>query len=123
MKEDCISSSTMTGSIRSAMAAIYGTASRIDEGFLRVLLDEVPPGLDVLAHEDAEHPVGRGGVFQRDPLEHTGLGVHGRFPQLLGLHLRQPLEPLDLLRLLAVAIPQFGTALVAVDVEILLVHL
>src|SRR6266498_3795770 len=118
MKEDCISSSTMTGSIRSAIAAIYGTASRIDEGFLRVLLNEVPAGLDVLAHEDAEHPVGRGGVFQRDPLEHAGLGVHGRFPQLLGLHLGQALEPLDLQLLLAVAIPQLVKALVVVDVEI-----
>src|ERR1043166_976600 len=103
MKEDWISSSMTTGSMRSIESAnvsclplVPRRRSGVDERFLRVLLDELAAGLDVLAHQDAEHPIGGGGVLQGDPLEHPALRVHGRLPQLDGLHLGQALEPLDL---------------------------
>src|SRR6266550_1591994 len=102
MKEDWISSSITTGSIRwmeSANVDCLPLAPRrssgVDERFLRVLLDELAAGLHVLAHQDAEHPVRRGGVLQGDLLEHPAFGVHGRLPELLGLHLGQALEPQD----------------------------
>src|SRR6266511_1684506 len=124
MKEDWISSSTTTCSIRSAVAATYClTASRIDEGVLGILLDELASSLDVLPHEDAEHQVGCSGVVQGDLLEHAGLGVHRRLPELLGLHLGQALEPLDVHLLLAVPDPDVLQPLLVVYVEVLPVHL
>src|SRR5438094_1440557 len=110
MKEDLISSSTTTCSMRSSGVATLLPLSfsfdprslRVDERVLRVLLDELPPGLDVLAHQDGEHPVRLGGVLQRDLLQHTGLGIHGRLPELFGLHLGQALESLDVQLLLTI---------------------
>src|SRR6266540_1125331 len=117
MKEDWISSSTTTCSIRSAVAATYClTCSRIDEGFLGVPLDERPSGLHVLAHEDAEHPIGLGGLVDGDLLQHPALRVHRGLPELLGLHLGQPFEPLDVHLLLAVALAQLLQPLFVVDV-------
>src|SRR5438445_72681 len=119
MKEDCISSSTTTCSIRSAVAATYRlTTSRIDECLLRVLLDELAPGLDVLAHEDAEHPVRFGRVLDRDLLEGSGLRIHGRLPELFGLHLGQALEPLDLHLLVPVGAPKIVQRLLVVHVDV-----
>src|SRR5213593_1370407 len=104
MNEEEISSSMITGSIRSiASANVRCPPPRpsderlgVDERFLRVLLDELAAGLHVFTHEDAEHPVGSCSVLQRDLLEHAALRVHRRFPELLGLHLGEALEPLDL---------------------------
>src|SRR6266545_6163150 len=124
MKEDWISSSTTTCSIRSAVAAIYcPTASRIDEGVLGVLLDELASSLDVLPHQDAEHQVCCGGVLQGDLLEYPGLGVHGGLPQLLGLHLGQALEPLDVHLFLPVLAPDLLQPLFVVHVEVFSVQL
>src|SRR5919108_2462721 len=106
MKEDWISSSMTTGSMRSC-TAIYRIPKLvvplgIDKGFLGVLLDEVASSLHVLPHEGREHEVGGGGVLQGHLLQHAGLGVHGGLPQLLGVHLAEPLEPGHLHLLVAV---------------------
>src|SRR6266702_1741094 len=104
MKEDWISSSMTTDSIRSACATAETLDPRlgVDERVLGVLLDELAPGLDVLAHQHREHPVGGGSVLERDPQQVPARRVHRGLPELLGLHLREPLEPLDVHLLLPV---------------------
>src|SRR5919201_1771372 len=79
MKEDWISSSITTGSMRSIESAnvsclplVPCRSSGVDERFLRVLLDELAAGFDVLAHEDAEHPVRRRRVLRRPPSDMSG---------------------------------------------------
>src|SRR6266540_1664952 len=62
--------------------------------FLRVLLDVLAPGLDRLSHEDGEERVRGQGVVDRDLLEEAPRGVHRCLPQLLGVHLSEPLIPL-----------------------------
>src|SRR4051794_15493614 len=62
---------------------------------LGVADDEAPPRLDVLTHEDAEQLVRRCGVVQGDLEQQPGRGVHRGLPQLLGVHLAEPLVPLD----------------------------
>src|SRR6266567_8495987 len=97
MKEDWISSSMTTCWTLSADSANVSClprgALRVDERFLGVLLDELAARLDVLAHQDAEHPVRRRGVLQHDLLQHAGVGVHRGLPKLVGVHLPQALEP------------------------------
>src|SRR2546426_6666454 len=128
MKEDCISSSMTTCSTRSTDSANVDclprtTRLRVDERFLRVLLDELPARLHVLAHEDAEHAVGLCGVLQRDLLQHPGLRVHRRIPELLGIHLAEPLESLDLELLVAVLASQLLEGPIVVHVVVLAVDL
>src|SRR5688500_16042499 len=55
----------------------------------RVLLDEVLAGLDLVAHEDREDRVGLDRVLDAHLEERAVLGVHGRFPELLGVHLAE----------------------------------
>src|SRR5688500_2590287 len=112
-----------TGSTRSIAVATSGQTTcwavlHVKERFLGVLLDEVPAGLDVLAHEDGEHAVGLDGILQLDSLEDPALRVHGRLPQLLGFHLRKSLEPLDVHLLLAVVLSKLVQRLVVVYVEV-----
>src|SRR5699024_3569691 len=61
----------------------------------RVAGDEVPSRVDVLAHEDREQLVRRGRVLERDLAERADRRVHGGLPQLLGVHLTEPLVALD----------------------------
>src|SRR5687768_4573786 len=67
----------------------------------RVVLDELAADFDVLAHQDAEEPLGLAGLVERDLQQHAAGRVERRVPQLLAVHLAQPLEPLDLDALLA----------------------
>lgn len=62
---------------------------------LGVLLDERLARLDLFAHEHGEHLVGVHGVLERDLLERAGLGVHGRLPELVRVHLAEALEAVD----------------------------
>src|SRR4051795_2322400 len=59
-------------------------------------LDELLARLDTLAHELREDLVGRGlaAVLDVDPQERPRLRVHRGFPQLVGVHLAEALEPL-----------------------------
>src|SRR6266511_5685129 len=122
MKEDCISSSIRTCSIPSIASAMVSCPSRkplgVDERFLRVLLDELPARLHVLSHQDAEHPVGLDGVLQGDLLEDAGLRIHRGVPELLGVHLPEALEPLDL-ELLVPVLPELLEGPFVVDVVVL----
>ena len=53
-----------------------------------------PPRLDVVAHQDREHLVGDRGLLDRDLQQRALRRVHGRLPELLGVHLAEALEPL-----------------------------
>ena len=64
--------------------------------FQRVFLDELAAALDVFAHEHAEHPLGLGGFVEGDAEEDADARVERRLPELLGVHLAQPFEALDL---------------------------
>ena len=48
----------------------------------------------IAAHEHLECFVGTHGVFHRHAFEHTSFGVHGGFPQLLGVHFTKTFESL-----------------------------
>src|SRR5215468_7983842 len=61
---------------------------------LGVALDERPPCLHVLPHQDAEQLVRLRGVVERDLEQHAVRGVHRGFPQFGGVHLAKALEPL-----------------------------
>src|SRR6266487_3271150 len=62
--------------------------------FLRVLLDVLAPWLDRLSHEDGEQSVRGQGVVDRDLFQEAPRGVHGRLPQLVGVHLSEAFVPL-----------------------------
>ena len=66
----------------------------------RVFLDEFAAGFDGVAHEDTEHFIGGSGVVHCDFQERASLDVHGRGPQLFGVHFAEALEAGDLLALL-----------------------
>src|SRR5690625_947473 len=57
--------------------------------------DEAAACLDVLAHQDREQFVGRGGIVEGDLAQHPHRGVHGGLPEFLGVHLAETLVPLD----------------------------
>src|SRR5215207_8950912 len=59
-------------------------------------LDEVASRLHLVAHQQGEDLVGRLGVLEVDLLEDAGLRAHRRLAQLLGIHLAEPLEAVDL---------------------------
>ncbi len=61
-----------------------------------MVYDELPPGLDLLTHEHGEELVCQQRILDRYLLHHAGIRVHGRLPQLLGIHLSQTLVPVDL---------------------------
>src|SRR5674536_373904 len=76
--------------------AAFVAGSDVQEAHvLCVALDERPPGLDVLAHQDAEQLVGERRIVESDLEQDAGGRVHGGVPQLLGRHLAQALEPTD----------------------------
>src|SRR3954447_17131590 len=57
-------------------------------------LDEVLPGRDLLAHEHREDGVRHRGVIDLRPEKRSGLRVHRRLPELVGIHLAEALEAL-----------------------------
>src|SRR5450759_2003548 len=94
MNDERISSSSSMGSI---LPSSVCRASDIEEPhFLSVLLDEGAPRLDLVAHEHREDLVGRLDVLHRHQLKGARHGVHGGVPELVGVHLAEPLEALQL---------------------------
>src|SRR5579875_739333 len=80
--------------IYSSLAISRGSDVK-EANILRVAGDKAPPGVDVLAHQDGEQLVSRGGVIEGDPPQHPDRGIHCGFPQLLGVHLTEPFVALD----------------------------
>src|SRR6185437_7371409 len=87
------SSSVVLGGVsaRSARSADRSTSDVQEAHVLRVLLDEVPAGLDVLTHQGGERLVGRCRVIHGDLPQGAGLRVHRGLPQLLIAHLAETL--------------------------------
>src|SRR5215472_14443895 len=54
---------------------------------LGVALDESPPGLHVLAHENAEELIGLSRVIQRHLTQNAAGRIHCGLPELAGVHL------------------------------------
>src|SRR5256885_2401051 len=63
---------------------------------LGVRLDESLAGIDVGAHQDIEDLVRFDRIFDLDAEQHPVLWVHGRFPQLVGVHFTETLVAGDL---------------------------
>ena len=59
----------------------------VDVGVSGILLDELAARLNVVTHQHGEDFVGLGGVLDGHLLQQAVFGVHGGFPQLLGVHL------------------------------------
>src|SRR5581483_12254292 len=62
----------------------------------RVFLDELATRLDLVAHEGREDDVGFDGVLDLHLEERPRAGIHGRLPELRGVHLSEALVTLDL---------------------------
>ena len=67
----------------------------------RVVLDELAPRLDLVAHQRGEHQVGLGVVLGAHLQQRPHVGLHRRRPELLGVHLAEPLVAVDRHALLA----------------------
>jgi len=57
-----------------------------------VLADEVSAFLHVTAHQYTEESVGLTGIIERHPQQSPRGRTHRRIPQLVSIHLTQPLE-------------------------------
>src|SRR5207302_10408164 len=87
-----------------ASSAIFiGTETRDASGLdvqvahgLRVRLDEALAGIHVVAHQDIEDLVGLDRILDLDSQQHPVLGIHGGFPELVGVHLAETLVARDL---------------------------
>src|SRR3989441_538842 len=60
-----------------------------------VLLDELATRLDGVTHQDREYLVGADGILHGDLEQRPRLRIHRRFPELLGVHLAEPLVALE----------------------------
>src|SRR2546425_4889826 len=69
----------------------------------RVQLDKRAPRLDFVAHQLGEDLVGGDAVLDLHPEQSPGRHVHGRFPELLWIHLAQALVALQAHRFLDLA--------------------
>src|SRR5256885_3649406 len=63
---------------------------------LGVRLDEALARIDVGAHQDIEDLVRLDRIFDLDAEQHPVLWIHGRFPQLVGIHFTETLVASDL---------------------------
>ena len=77
------------------------------------MFDERLARLDLLAHEHGEYLVGVHGVLERDLLERAGLGVHGRLPELVRVHLAEALEAVDVDLRVRIVAAHLGRDLIA----------
>src|SRR5438876_974139 len=76
-----------TGLQRLNVQVAHGLGVRLDESFA---------GIDVGTHQDVEDLVRLDRVFDLDAEQHPVLWVHGRFPQLVGVHLAETFVAGDL---------------------------
>src|SRR5208283_6236297 len=96
MNEVFISCSMLIGSVRWVSGPPAGGTSDVKVRHLLCMAhDEILPYLHILAHQGLEHLVRFVRVLDRDLEEDPVLGVHGRVPELLGVHLAKTLVPLD----------------------------
>src|SRR5438270_8210185 len=87
--------------MRPPESGLSGSRSDIQEAHVgRVLLDEISPRLDLVAHQAREPEIGGRGILDVDANENAASGVHGRFPELAVVHLAETLEAADLYTLL-----------------------
>src|ERR1700693_1581180 len=61
----------------------------------RVFFDEFSAGFYVFAHQRSEDGLTLGYVFEADLQKRAALGIHGRFPELLGSHFSEAFVALD----------------------------
>ena len=61
-----------------------------------MLLNKLPPAFDVFAHQDAEHPLGLGGLGQGDAEQGSHGWIERGFPELVAVHFTQAFETLHL---------------------------
>src|SRR4051812_27526667 len=91
------------------------STSDIEEGVLRVLLDEDASRLDLVAHQHREELVGGARILDVDPDEQPLRGIHRGLPKLLRVHLPEALVTgelgADLLGQLERVAPQAGECL------------
>src|SRR3546814_4785244 len=80
-----------------------------------VALDEVAAWLDLVAHQGGEYLARLLGVADPDLEQGAGLGIEGRFPELLGVHLAEALVALHGQALAADLADRFDKAERAVD--------
>src|SRR3954469_13482297 len=106
MYERCISTWSSTGSIRPpsgpglsvgvSVTEVLSQVSDVEEtDVFGVALDERPPLLDVLAHQDRENLGGLGRVLAGHLEPQPVVGVDRGVPQLAPVHLPEPLVALD----------------------------
>src|SRR5215468_8115895 len=98
MKDSRIWSSMLTGT-RCGVCSMGYAAGGSDVEVTHVecvLLDELPPRLDLVAHQGGEDLVGLVCILDLDLEQRARLGVHGRLPELRRVHLAETLVALDL---------------------------
>src|SRR4051812_20273103 len=71
---------------------------------LRIPLDELAPGLDLVPHELVEDLRCLDRILHRHPKNRPGGRIHGCAPELIRVHLAQALVALDRDRALALAV-------------------
>src|SRR5579875_173383 len=111
---------------RRARRGSYGVSNVEVADFLRVLLNELAPGFDLVAHERPEQQidiaVAVGAVrVELDLQQRPRLRVHRGLPQLFRVHLGEALVPLDLER--DVLLAEVGGHLVPLEVGVGVVRL
>src|SRR3982751_2296523 len=82
--------------MRPGPSAPVSTSDIEDPHVLRVLLDELAPGLDLVAHQLREDLVRERRVLDLDPDKHALRRVHRRLAELARVHLAEALEAADL---------------------------
>src|SRR5262245_46253587 len=70
-------------------------SSDVDLRGERVVLDELAPVLDDLAHQLREEHLGLGGVLDGHLLQRARLRIHRRLAELVRVHLAQALESVE----------------------------
>ena len=78
-------------------------ALSVNVGVSGILLYELASWLHIVAHKHGEYLVGLGSILYRNLLEQSALGVHGRFPQLLRVHLSKTFVALGVQCLVVIA--------------------
>ena len=61
----------------------------------RIVFDELPPGLDLIAHQRREHQIRLGVILGADLQQRADGRVHRGRPQLVRVHLAQPFVTVD----------------------------
>src|SRR3989344_9334640 len=63
----------------------------IQRGYLRIILDKVFSRRYLVSHKHCEYGISLFGVINSNLFQKSVLGIHGRFPELLRIHLSKAL--------------------------------